>query len=60
MRQRTKKQIYANLLNEHRPTIRSFLLEILRVKLFNLQKGKEPVIPEGATWTLEDDRVHSV
>jgi hypothetical protein len=57
MRQRTKKQIYANLLNEHRPTIRSFLLEILRVKLFNLQKGKEPVIPEGATWTLEDDRL---
>jgi hypothetical protein len=57
MRQRTKKQIYANLLNEHRPTIRSFLLEILKVKLFNLQKGKEPVIPEGATWTLEDDRL---
>lgn len=57
MRKRTKKEIYANLLNEHRPTIRSFLLEILRIKLFNLQKGKEPVIPEGATWTLEDDRL---
>ena len=57
MRQRTKKQIYANLLNEHRPTIRSFLLEILRIKLFKLQKGKQPLIPEGATWTLEDDRL---
>jgi hypothetical protein len=60
MRKRTKKEIYENLLNEHRPTIRSFLLEILRVKLFNLQKGKEPVIPEGATWTLEDDRLKSL
>jgi hypothetical protein len=57
MRKKTKKEIYENLLNEHRPTIKSFLLEILRVKLFNLQRGKEPVIPEGATWTLEDDRL---
>jgi hypothetical protein len=57
MRKRTKKEIYENLLNDHRPTIRSFLLEILKIKLFNLQKGKQPVIPEGATWTLEDDRL---
>ncbi len=60
MRQKSKKQIYENLLSEHRPTIRSFLLEILRIKLFNLQKGKQPVIPEGATWTLEDDRLKSL
>jgi hypothetical protein len=46
MRQKSKKEIYENLLNEHRPTIKSFLLEILRIKLFNLQKGKQPVIPE--------------
>jgi hypothetical protein len=57
MRQKTKKQIYENLLNEHRPTIKSFLLEILRIKLFNLQKGKQPVIPEGAIWTPEEDRL---
>jgi hypothetical protein len=57
MRKRTKKEIYENLLKEHRPTIRSFLLEILRVKLFNLQKGKQPVIPEGAVWTPEEDRI---
>jgi hypothetical protein len=60
MRQKSKKQIYENLLSEHRPTIKSFLLEILRIKLFNLQKGKQPVIPEGATWTLEDDRLKSL
>ena len=60
MRQKSKKQIYENLLSEHRPTIKSFLLEILRIKLFNLQKGKEPVIPEGATWTLEDDRLKNL
>jgi hypothetical protein len=60
MRQRSKKQIYENLLSEHRPTIKSFLLEILRIKLFNLQKGKQPVIPEGATWTLEDDRLKNL
>jgi hypothetical protein len=58
MKKRTKKQIYENLLNEHRPTIRSFLLEILRVKLFSLQKGKQPVIPEGAIWTPEEDRLN--
>jgi hypothetical protein len=57
MRQKTKKQIYENLLSEYRPTIKSFLLEILRVKLFNLQKGKQPVIPEGAVWTPEEDRL---
>lgn len=57
MKKRTKKQIYADLLSEHRPTIKSFLLEILRVKLFNLQKGKQPVIPEGAVWTPEEDRL---
>jgi hypothetical protein len=60
MKKRSKKEIYENLLNEHRPTIKSFLLEILRIKLFNLQKGKQPVIPEGATWTLEDDRLKSL
>jgi hypothetical protein len=57
MRKKSKRQIYAELLNEHRPTIKSFLLEILKVKLFNLQKGKEPVIPEGAIWTPEEDRL---
>jgi hypothetical protein len=57
MRKKSKRQIYAELLNEHRPTIKSFLLEILKVKLFNLQKGKEPIIPEGAIWTPEEDRL---
>jgi hypothetical protein len=57
MRKKTKKEIYENLLNEHRPTIRSFLLEILMIKLFNLQKGKQPVIPQGAIWTPEEDRL---
>jgi hypothetical protein len=60
MRQKTKKQIYAELLSEHRPTIRSFLLEILRVKLFNLQKGKQPVIPDGAMWSPEEDRLRDL
>jgi hypothetical protein len=57
MRQKSKKQIYAELLGEHRPTIRSFLLEILKIKLFKLQKGKQPVIPDGATWAPEEDRL---
>jgi hypothetical protein len=57
MRKKSKKQIYAELLNEHRPTVKSFLLEILRVKLFNLQKGKKPIIPEGSIWTPEEDRL---
>jgi hypothetical protein len=35
MRQKSKKEIYENLLNEHRPTIKSFLLEILRIALVN-------------------------
>jgi hypothetical protein len=60
MKKRTKKQIYENLLSEHRPTIKSFLLEILRIKLFNLQKGKQPVIPEGAIWTPEEDRLKNL
>jgi hypothetical protein len=60
MRQKTKKQIYAELLTEHRPTIRSFLLEILRIKLFNLQKGKQPVIPDGAMWSPEEDRLRDL
>jgi hypothetical protein len=57
MRKKTKKEIYEGLLSEHRPTIRSFLLEILMIKLFNLQKGKQPVIPEGAKWSPEEDRL---
>jgi hypothetical protein len=57
MRQKTKKQIYEHLLSEHRPTIRSFLIEILKIKLFNLQKGKQPVIPNGAMWSPEEDRL---
>jgi hypothetical protein len=56
-RKKSKKQIYADLLNQHRPTVRSFVLEILKIKLFNLQKGKQPVIPTGATWIPEEDRL---
>jgi hypothetical protein len=57
MKKRTKKQIYEDLLSQHRPTIKSFLIEILKIKLFNLQKGKQPIIPEGAIWTPEEDRL---
>jgi hypothetical protein len=60
MRKKTKKQIYENLLKEHRPTIKSFLLEILKIKLFKLQKGKQPLIPEGAVWTMEEDRLRGL
>jgi hypothetical protein len=54
---KSKKQIYENLLNEYRPTIKSFILEILRIKLFKLQKGKQPVIPSGAIWVPEEDKL---
>jgi hypothetical protein len=57
MRKKTKKQIYEGLLSEHRPTIKSFLIEILKIKLFKLQKGKQPVIPQGAVWSPEEDRL---
>lgn len=57
MRKKSKREIYENLLAEHRPTIRSFILEILRVRLFRLQKGKHPVIPPGAMWVPEEDRL---
>jgi hypothetical protein len=57
MRKKTKKEIYEGLLSEHRPTIKSFLLEILKIKLFSLQKGKQPVIPDGAVWSPEEDRL---
>jgi hypothetical protein len=56
-KKRSKKEIYANLLGEYRPTVRSLVLEILKIKLFNLQKGKKPVIPSGATWIPEEDRL---
>jgi hypothetical protein len=56
-RKKSKKEIYENLLGEYRPTIRSFVLEILRVKLFNLQNAKQPVIPTGAKWVPEEDRL---
>ena len=54
---KNKKLVYEELLNQHRPTIRSLLLEILRVKLFNLQKGKEPIVMEGARFVPEDDKL---
>jgi hypothetical protein len=57
MRKKSKREIYENLLAEHRPTIRSLVLEILRIKIFNLQKGKHPVIPPGAMWVPEEDRL---
>jgi hypothetical protein len=60
MRKKSKREIYDNLLNEYRPTIKSFLLEILRIKLFNLQKGKNPTIPEGAKWVPEEDRLKNL
>jgi hypothetical protein len=56
-RKRSKKEIYAELLGEHRPTIRSYIFEILKIKLFNLQKGKEPMMPTRATWVPEEDRL---
>jgi hypothetical protein len=56
-RKKSKKEIYDNLLGEYRPTIRSFILEILRVKLFSLQNAKQPTIPEGAKWVPEEDRL---
>jgi hypothetical protein len=56
-RKKSKKEIYEDLLKDYRPTVRSFLLEILKIKLFNLQKGKQPVIPSGAVWVPEEDRL---
>jgi hypothetical protein len=60
MKKKSKKEIYEDLWNEHRPTIKSFILEILRIKLFNLQKGKSPVIPSGAVWVPEEDRLKNL
>jgi len=55
-----KKVIYEDLLNEYRPTIRSLLLEILKIKLFKLQKGKETIIREGASFIPEEDRLRTL
>jgi hypothetical protein len=60
MKKKSKKEIYEDLLNEYRPTIKSFILEILRIKLFNLQKGKRPVIPQGAVWVPEEDQLKNL
>jgi hypothetical protein len=57
---KNKRQIYEDLLKDYRPTIRSFILEILKIKLFNLQRGKQPVIREGAVWTPESDRIKNL
>ena len=57
MRKKSKREVYEDLLAQYRPTIRSLILEILRIKLFHLQKGKQPVIPPGAMWVPEEDRL---
>jgi hypothetical protein len=54
---KSKKEIYENLLAEHRPTIKGFLIEILKTKLFNLQKTKQSPIVPGAVWVPEEDRL---
>jgi hypothetical protein len=59
-RKKSKKEIYENLLSEYRPTIRSFIIEILRIKLFRLQNSKQPMIPDGAKWVTEDDRLRDL
>ncbi len=56
-KKKSKRVIYEQLLNQYRPTIRSTLLEILRIKLFNLQKGKQPIIKDGATFVPEEDKL---
>jgi hypothetical protein len=57
MRKKSKREVYEDLLAQYRPTVRSLILEILRIKMFNLQKGKQPVIPPGAIWVPEEDRL---
>jgi hypothetical protein len=59
-RKKSKKEIYENLLSEYRPTIRSFILEILRIKLLNLQNSKQLAIPDGAKWIPEEDRLKNL
>lgn len=59
-KKKTKQIIYEKLLDQHRPTIRSLLLEILKIKLFKLQKGKEPVIREGAVFVPQEDRLKNL
>lgn len=59
-RKKNKRQVYEQLLNEHRPTIKSVLLEILKVKLFNLQRGKEPIIKEGAHFVPQEDKLRGL
>jgi hypothetical protein len=60
MRKKSKKEIYEDLLTEYRPTIRSFIIELLKAKLFDVQKGKQPVVAPGAVWVPEEDRLKSL
>jgi hypothetical protein len=59
-KKKSKKEIYENLLAEHRPTIRGFVLEILKTKLLNLQKTKESATVSGAVWIPEEDRLKNL
>lgn len=54
-KKRSKRLVYEHLLNQYRPTIRSLIIEILKTKLFNLQKGKESIVAEGATFVPQED-----
>jgi hypothetical protein len=56
-KKKNKKIIYEDLLNQHRPTIKSLIVEILKAKLFNLQRGKESIIRDGAMFVPEEDRL---
>lgn len=57
IKKKSKRVIYEELLNQYRPTIKSLLLEILKTKLYNLQRGKQPIIKEGATFVPAEDRL---
>jgi hypothetical protein len=59
-KKKSKKEIYENLLAEHRPTIRGLVLEILKTKLLNLQKTKELATKPGAVWVPEEDRLKNL
>lgn len=58
----TKKEIelYGDLIYQHKPTIRSLLINILEEKLFNLKRQKQSVYLPGAVFIPEPDIVSSL
>ncbi len=49
------RQMYGDLINEFRPTLRSLIFNILYAKFLELKRTKEPFQPESAKFRLPEE-----